>query len=73
MVEECKSEIIERYGSIEAVDVKSLLESIHVIYALMDDELSRIPADLIPKIENCLLENLFSKLEQLGRAHGSHP
>jgi hypothetical protein len=65
MVSQCKKEIIERYGSVETSDVKDILTSIHVIYNLIDKELSRIPCDLVSQIETCLQENLFSKLERL--------
>jgi hypothetical protein len=66
MVELCENELIERYGSIEAVEsYQYLLKSIHNIYALIDNEMARIPVDLRPQIEKCLLENLFSKLREL--------
>ena len=66
MVEQCEEELIKRYGSIGAAnEYQILLESIHTLYQLIDEGLQRIPSDLRPEIEKCLLENLFSKLEKL--------
>lgn len=67
MVEQCEEKLIKRYCcSIGAAnEYQILLESIHTLYQLIDEGLQRIPSDLRPEIEKCLLENLFSKLEKL--------
>lgn len=66
IVQKCEDELIQRYGSIAAMDsYKYLLESIHTVYDLIDKGLPRIPKDLHDDIEKCLLENLFVKLAEL--------
>jgi len=65
MVQQCETEIILRFGSNRAFDINLLFDSIYDIYAIIDEGLTRIPPDLSPKIEKCLYENLFKKLEEL--------
>lgn len=66
MMTKCEEEIVRRYGSIETADsYPYLLSDIHKVYDLIDTGLPRIPKDLFPHIEKCLLENLFHKLDKL--------
>lgn len=66
MVKKCESELISRYGSVEAADAyKFLLEEIHELYALIDDGISQMPYDLQSATEKYLLQMLFYKLSEL--------
>lgn len=66
MVKKCENELVLRYGGIDVVDSYGfLLKSIHLIYDLIDNGIPRVPVDLQPDMHHALLENLFSKLEEL--------
>ena len=66
MVKKCEEELVLRYGSVDVVDsYKDLLEEIHEIYSLIDNGLPQIPYDLQSRFEKCMMQLLFSKLEEL--------
>ena len=66
MVAKCEQVLIDRFGSADAVDsIAWLLSEIKQLYNLIDNELMRIPGDLLPQIRHALAENLFGKLDAL--------
>lgn len=66
MVKKYEDELKQRYGSLDSLDTyKYLLQSIYIVYDLIDHGLPHIPTDLRSNIEKCLLENLFTKLSKL--------
>lgn len=66
MVGKCEEELKIRYGSVNAVHAyKYLLEQIHELYDLIDNDLPQIQVEVRKKLEKYLFQNLFSKLEEL--------
>lgn len=66
MVERCEDELKMRYGSIDANDsYRYLLEEIHELYDLIDNEVPQIPVGIRKQSKKYFLQCLFSKLEEL--------
>lgn len=66
MVEECEKELIRRFGAIENADSFAYdLEKIHTAYDLIDNALICMPLEYRDKVEQCLQEFLFDRLQEL--------
>lgn len=66
MVKECEEELVRRYGSVETMDSFSYtLGKIHTAYDLIDNALDDIPHETRNKVEQCLQEYLFDRLQEL--------
>ena len=66
MVKELEEELVRRYGSIETMDCFFyILEKIHTVYDLIDNTLDDIPHKTRNKVEQCLQEYLFDRLQEL--------
>ena len=66
MVKECEDELVRRYGSVEVMDSFAYtLEKIHTAYDLIDNALCDIPYETRSKLEQCLQEYLFDRLQEL--------
>lgn len=66
MVKRCEEELVLRYGSVDAFDTyKFLLDEIHEIYDLLENDISDISSENRDNIEKYLLQILFVKLEDL--------
>ena len=66
MANKCEKEIIQRYGSLEAIDSYNyLLKEINEICELIDNGLPQMPIELRRNSKKYFLECLFSKLEEL--------
>lgn len=66
MVKECEDELVRRYSSVEAMDSFAYtLEKIHTAYDLIDNALCDIPYETRNKLEQCLQEYLFDRLQEL--------
>lgn len=68
MVEKCEKELFLRYDSVKAVDsCKYLLDEIHEIYGIIDNDIPTIAPELQDRFQKYMLQTLFSKLEELER------
>ena len=66
MVRECEAEVIKRYGAVESQESFAyILEKVHIAYDLLDNGLQQIPIDIRKSTEQCLLEYLFDRLQEL--------
>lgn len=66
MVKQCEAELVNRYGSAEAVDSFAyLLKKIHTVFSLIDNELDAVAGSTRDMIEQCLQEYIFDRLDEL--------
>lgn len=66
MVKKCKDELIVRYGSVNTIDAFAyILKKIDIAFNLIDNELSTIIGPTRGVLEQCLLEYLFDRLDEL--------
>lgn len=66
MVDLCRAKVIERYGSLEALNsYEYCLKDLYSLYDLIDDKLNQVPGDIREEFASRLYELLFVKLEEL--------
>lgn len=66
MIDKCKGELDKRYESWRIPDsYHYLLEDIDELYALIETQINEIPIDISVRVNKYLLENLFTKMEEL--------
>lgn len=66
MVRDCEEELVKRFGSIDVIDSFShILEQIKNVYDVIDNDLHNLAIEVKQKIDDCLYQFLFDRLEEL--------
>ena len=66
MISECEQELIKRFGSVETIEAFAWkIAEIKNVYGLIEGEIDKLSSDFRKKVEDCLHQYLFDRLEEL--------